>query len=210
MKPEKCPPVRKEWLPSAEEAEHFLRSRRSIRRYRDRSVDRETLSRLIDIARFAPSGHNIQPVRWLVFQKREEVRALAGLVVDWMRQMLKEGSPLAAALSFDRIVLQWDKGIDRVCRDAPHIIVTHAPKTERVAPQACTLALSYLELAAPSMGLGACWAGFFNAAANFWPPMQESLGLPPGHISFGAMMIGYPRYGYHRLPLRKEARILWR
>ena len=78
------------------------------------------------------------------------------------------------------------------------------------APAACTLAVSYVDLMAQSMGLGTCWAGFFNAAANLWPPMNEALGLPEGHASFGAMMIGYPAFTYARIPLRKEARITWR
>jgi nitroreductase len=90
------------------------------------------------------------------------------------------------------------------------MIVVHAQMEERTAPAACTLALAYLELAAPSFGLGACWAGHFNAAANSWPPMQEALGLPHKDISFGAMMVGYPKFKYQRLPLRKEAAITWR
>jgi hypothetical protein len=40
--------------------------------------------------------------------------------------------------------------------------------------------------------------------------MQKALALPEDHISFGAMMIGYPKYKYHRLPLRKEPQIIWR
>ena len=38
----------------------FLRSRRSIRRYKDKPVSREKMLKLLDIARFAPSGHNSQ------------------------------------------------------------------------------------------------------------------------------------------------------
>ena len=90
------------------------------------------------------------------------------------------------------------------------MIVTHAPKEEQSAPAACTIALAYLELAAPSFDLGACWAGYFNAAANLWPPMQDYLELPAGHSSFGAVMVGYPLYEYYRLPLRKEPLITWR
>jgi nitroreductase len=36
---------------------------------------------------------------------------------------------------------------------------------------ACAIALTYLELATYSLGLGACWAGYFSAAAAFYPPM---------------------------------------
>jgi len=90
------------------------------------------------------------------------------------------------------------------------MIITHASKENRMAPVAATIALAYLELAAPSFGLGACWAGYFNAAAASWPPLQKALTLPEDHISLGAMMVGYPKYNYHRLPPRKEPKIIWR
>jgi nitroreductase len=199
-----------DWLLSREQVEHFLRSRRSIRTYKEQPVEREILTKIIHIARFAPSGHNHQPVRWSVIYDSQEVRRLAGIAIDWMRGLLDKSDPLAKALHMDRVVAAWDSGVERICRGAPHLIVAHAPKEERTAPQACTIALAHLELAAPSFGLGACWAGYFNAAANFWPPMQDALDLPEEHVSFGAMMVGYPKYKYQRLPLRNEARILWR
>ena len=40
MKPEDCPPMQKQLLLTPEHAEHFLRSRRSIRNYKNRPVDR--------------------------------------------------------------------------------------------------------------------------------------------------------------------------
>lgn len=208
--PEQCPPIRKDWQLNPEQAEHFLRSRRSIRAYKDEQVDKEAISRLIEIARFAPSGHNSQPVQWLVIYDLMEIQKLAGTVIDWMRYMLKHQPDVANFLHMDRVVDRWEKGKDAVCRKAPHVIVAHASKENRMAPVAATIALAYLELAAPSFGLGACWAGYFNAAATFWPPMQKALALPEDHISLGAMMIGYPKYKYHRLPPRKEPQIIWR
>jgi len=87
---------------------------------------------------------------------------------------------------------------------------TYAHKDDVTAPTACTIALTYLELAAPSFDLGTCWAGYFNAGATFWPPMQEELRLPEGNVSFGSMMVGYPKFKYQRLPLRNDAKIMWR
>jgi len=210
MAPEACPPLRQEWLLDPQRMEHLLRSRRSIRTYRKKPVPRELLERLIRMARYAPSGHNSQPVRWLVLGSREEVQRIAGMVADWMRHLLKEEVPIARELHMDRIVAIWDSGTDRICRGAPHLLVVHAPKEEQAAPAACTLALGYLELAAPSLGLGACWAGYVQAAATLWPPLMEALALPEGHVSFGAIMVGYPRHTYQRLPLRKEPPITWR
>ena len=209
MRPEECSPVRTDWLFGPEQVEHFLRSRRSIRAYKKKPVEKEVLSKLIKIARFAPSGHNLQPVQWLVIYDSDNVQRLSGFVIDWMRNLINEDSPLVAALNLKRVVATWEGGKDIICRNAPHVIVAHAHQEDRSAPAACTIALTYLELATLSFDLGACWAGYFNAAASFWPPMQEELKLPEGNISFGAMMVGYPKFKYKRLPLRNEAKIMW-
>ena len=210
MKPEECLPIHEDWLFGPEQAEHFLRHRRSIRTYKKKQVEREVLTKLINVARFAPSGHNLQPVKWLVIHESAEVQRMTGFVVDWMRHLIKEDSPLAAAMHLDRVVSFWEKGNDTIARNAPHVIVAHARKDDRSAPAACTIALTYLELAASSFNLGACWAGYFNAAATSWPSMHEELGLPEGNVSFGSMMVGYPKFKYQRFPLRNDAEILWR
>lgn len=205
-----CPVIDHQRLPDADQVTLFLRARRSIRRFKAERLNRETLAGLIDAARYAPSGVNRQPVRWLVVQTPQEVHRMAGLVADWSRHLMDEGAPMVAALHLDKMVAAWDQGQDRICRDAPHLIVAHASQADPTAPAAATIALTYLELAAAALGLGACWAGYFNVAANLWSPLKEALDLPEGHTSFGAMMVGRPQYRYHRLPLRNEAEILWR
>jgi nitroreductase len=210
MSPKDCPPVHKELAFSAEQGTHFLRSRRSTRNYKEKKVPRDILTQLIDIARYAPSGHNLQPVHWLVITDPEEVQRLAGLVADWMRSLINQGAEIALTYHMDRVVNAWDNGVDRILRSAPHLIVAHGLKTLLPVQGACTIALTYLELAAASFGLGTCWAGYFNAAANFYPPLSEVLALPPNHLPYGAMMIGYPKYTFPRIPLRNTPKIIWR
>jgi len=210
MKPEDCSPVQKNLIPGAESIEHFLVTRRSIRKYKDKPVEKTILSKLIEIASNAPSGHNTQPVNWLVIENTDEVKRLAGLVIDWMRITIKENPAIAVPMHMDRIVAMWEIGKDRICRRAPHVIVAHSEKNQRTAPAACNIALTYLELAAYSMGLGACWAGYFGTAANLYLPMKQALGLPEGHVNFGAMLIGNPQFSFHRVPLRNKPVVTWR
>ncbi len=145
-----------------------------------------------------------------MIEKTETLRDLAGLVVDWMRAAITDHPEIARPMRFERVVAAWDRGQDRILRGAPHVIVAHGLQSMPSDQSACLIALTYLELAATALDLGACWAGYFNRAANDYPPMTEALGLPAGHQSFGAMMVGYRKYDYHRLPLRNEARISWR
>lgn len=205
-----CTDIRKELLVSAEQCEQLLRQRRSVRVYQDKPVPRERLAKLIDIARYAPSGHNSQSAQWLVIDSREELRKLSGIIADWMRWMLTNMTNFAFSMHMDRALEGWEQGCDIFLRDAPALVIAHADKNDRFAQSTCTIALTYLELAASSMNLGGCWAGYFNAAASTFPPIMAALSLPEGHQSIGAMMIGFPKFHYKSLPPRKLPVVTWR
>ena len=207
MSVDQCPPVDDALTLGEGQMEQFLRSRRSIRTYKAQDVDTETLTRLIDIARYAPTGSNSQLVQWLIVPTRDKVVQLTALAVDWMRNAIGEKNPMAEAYQMAGIVRAWDNGVDIISRGAPALIITHGPEAYPIMTIDSAIALSYLDLAAPPLGLGSCWAGFFMAAAGSWPPLAEALNLPEGHKSFGAMMVGYPKYRYHRLPMRNEAKV---
>lgn len=204
-----CVAINRELQPAPEQLEHFLKSRRSVRAYKEEPVEKEKLLKLIDIARYAPSGHNAQPVHWLIIEEREKVKQLAQLSIDWLRGLINTNPDLAGMLQAEVLARTWDYGIDIITRGAPHLIFAHAQK-DSVPMGDCTIALTYLELAAHSMGLGACWAGFIQAAALYSPAVAEVVQLPEDHVSFGVMMIGYPKYKYTRIPVRNEARVIWR
>ena len=207
---EQCPSIKNELMLSADQAEQFLRGRRSIRNYRNKVVSRATLQKLIEVARCAPTGHNTQTAEWLVICDRAELDRLIAIVADWMRWMLANMSDFALSMHMDHALERLEAGEDVVLRGAPVLIVAHANKDDMMAPTTCTIALSYLELAATGMDLGGCWAGYFNAATATFPPMRESLDLPVGNKCYGAMMLGYPQFRYHRLPVRKTPSIIWR
>lgn len=176
----------------------------------NRPVEREVLASLLETASYAPSGHNSQPVHWLVIEDRSEVRRLTALVIDWMRDAIVRNPEIAGPFHFDRVVAAQERGRDRVLRDAPHLIVAHGDASLRASQPACIIALTHLELASTARGLGVCWAGYFNTAANLYPPLMDALELPPGHQTFGALMIGHRKYRYVRVPVRNQPRVTWR
>ncbi len=210
MTADECPPIDPGLLPGADALKHLLLARRSIRRYKKTPLSKKMLSELLEAARYAPTGSNKQQVHWIVYSRPEDVRTLAGLVIDFIKIMLPAATDEAAARRFRRIVDAWDHGRDRVTRDAPHLIVAHSPSDLSFPAADCAIALTYLELYAYARGLGTCWAGYFTAAANLHEPLIRKLGLPAGHQCYGAVMLGYPLYRYYRIPGRNEAQIRWR
>ena len=146
MTPEDCPEIKKERLIGLDQAEQFLRSRRSIRSYRDKTVERDKLNKLIQVSGYAPSAANARPVHFLVIENQKEVRRLSGLVVDWMRATMKEAPALANALRFDRVIALWDGGRDPICYNAPHLMIAHAaercstgPRRLHLSPRLCRI-----------------------------------------------------------------------
>jgi nitroreductase len=134
------------------------------------------------------------------------------MVIDWMRAMLeKKAEPIFSDFLLGLIIEDAEKGGDWITRGAPNIIVTHGPNDLPIpaSQSGCMIALTTLELAAPAFGLGACWAGYFNAAVNLWPPLSQALAIPANHGCYGAMMVGYPRNECYRIPIRKEAPVRW-
>ena len=210
LTPDDCPTMLSDMGLTSVQAEQFLRSRRSIRTFMKRSVEREKLEKLLDIACYAPSAKNSQPWHWTVVKDKDEVHRLAGLVADWMRGIINQSRELGETLGFVRVVEAWDKGIDRICRGAPHIIVAHGDKDWGFGAEDCALALDYLELYALTLDLGTCWGGYFYSAVNQHPPLLQALALPSDHLAYGAIMVGYPKFKYMRLPLRNPPKVVWR
>ena len=197
-------------LPNSEQVELLLKGRRSIRRYKDEPVAKESIEKLLDISRYAPSGINRQPVNWAAVMGKDKVHDLGGLVATWMEGLLNAKSPMAEAFRFDRLVKAWKNNEDLICRGAPCIVIAYGLKDDPMAPQSCTIAGTYLELAAFGLGFGACWAGYVNMAINMDDNVRKFTGLSARATAGAVMMIGYPKYHYSRIPLRNPAKIIWK
>ena len=71
------------------------------------------------------------------------------------------------------------------------------------------LALSYLDLMAPTMGLGTCWAGLLYGAMLHVPSIKSAVGIPMDHPYHFPLMLGYPDVKYYRIPERRAPKIVF-
>ncbi len=179
---------------NSQQAEHFLRSRRSIRNYQDKPVSREKLTKLINIARLAPTAENSQGISFVVVEDKQLIEKAAEISI----QMI-ENSPLRYLVE-EAVRSYRDDGVDSIFRGAPNLIITTADKDLRSARDNAVSSLTYLELYAPSLGLGSCWAGIFEYCASIEnSPMLKLFNIPEGKKITAAVMVGYPKYSYKRL-----------
>jgi nitroreductase/NAD-dependent dihydropyrimidine dehydrogenase PreA subunit len=204
MTPEECIPLEAGWKLTPGQLEQLVKGRRSIRRYRPEPVGRDILEKLLDIARYAPTGMNSQSVSWKVILDGQEVQRLSSAVVEWLR--IQQGDEIHGVKG---MLKAWDSGRDPVLRNAPHLIIAHGEENDPMAQPSSMIALATLELAALSFCLGTCWAGFLYYAARSSCEVAADLGLPPGHRMCGGLMIGYPEFEYSRIPVRNPARVTW-
>lgn len=197
-------------MPSAEAAEVLLRSRRSVRRYKETPVGEATVRRIIETARYAPSASNSQPVRWVVTKTRKRTQEIAELVIEHFRAQVA-ADPETQRLSL--VVAAWDAGEDIIFRTAPQLAVAIIDRGyfENYFREDAAMALTYFELAAHANGVGCCWAGFFTLAARASAELARAVGAKESEVVAGGQMFGYPQglVTPRILPPRKEAQIDW-
>lgn len=206
---EESPKIEKDLVISPEAAIQFLRSRRSIRRFKDKPVENKDIEALISNARYAPTGGNTQLVNWTVHTDKARMKTIADLTIQWMKDVL-EKNPSGFPPYFPGIVMAYDAGMNSITRDAPCLIIASTTGRHDGGKVDLTIALTYLELIAASQGLGTLWLGLITRALEYSKPLQDAVGLPDGHTHFYAMVLGHPKVKYHRVPERKPAKIHWK
>jgi nitroreductase len=185
----------------------ILLSRRSIRSYLDKPVSAGQLRAILEVARCAPTAKNSQGLSFRLITERATLSAITPAVISWLEAAAAADAPGAA--SFQGTALTWRKtGRDVILRNAPSLIVAYADKSHSQPQNNCAFVWAYAELFAPALGLGTCIAGYVAACAQaLWPPLLELLAPPRDTLVAGALLAGYPRYSYKRLPERRPLRI---
>ena len=188
-------------------AEYFLRSRRSIRCYKNESVPKKNLLELFNIAHYAPTGSNSQGISYLIVENKNILEKAIKVVYEWMGKQLENPSHWSFAR---HVQTHKETGADTILRNAPHLILATAPKGFKNGRENTISALSYLELYAPTLGLGSCWAGLFEMCAfSNYLPLLELLNIPKDKVITGAVMVGYPKYKYKKLVDRNPLDVLF-
>lgn len=190
-----------------EDIGYYLRKRRSVRHFTKDPVPREKILEVLDIARYAATGGNGQPVEWIVVHDQKNVKTIASLTVEWMKTLVNSNHPMSGYVPV--LIGSWDRGNDVICRGAPHLLIATIPENNPVAQTDAIIALTHFDVAAPAFGIGTCWAGFVAMAAAVYEPLRKEIGIPAGRKSGYVMMFGNPQYTIHGIPRRKPLQVTW-
>jgi nitroreductase/NAD-dependent dihydropyrimidine dehydrogenase PreA subunit len=191
-----------------EEMGYYLKKRRSVRHFSKDLVPKEKILEVLDIARYAASAGNGQPVEWIVVHDPEKVKKIAGLTIEWMKTLVNSDHPMSGYIPM--LIGAWESGRDVICRGAPHLVVATIPDGNPMAQTDAIIALTHVDIAAPAFGIGTCWAGFVAMATASYEPLRKEFGISAGRKSAYVLMFGTPRYGIYGIPRRKPLKLAWR
>ena len=198
-------------LPTPEAAAMYLRSPRSVRFYKKEGAPRESILRLLDIGRYPQTGINTQGISYLVVDGRDKVEALNALFCETALKLIPEHPEMARLAEV--IELQKARGEERIFRGAPQLIIALADKDHTRPRENAQFSLTFIALLAPTLGLGTCWAGYFESLAihdRFAAPFWKFLRLPENMRIRGALMLGVPDVPFRRLVARNPLSVEWR
>lgn len=142
-------------------------ARRSIRKFENKPVDKQTLVELCRLGAAGPSATNKRPWAFLIADEKESV--------DKLRSVLMFGKFNAPAA----IV---------VCGDMRRTLPLVA---KDYWIQDCSAAMENILLGAVEMGLGAVWCGVAPIQLSM-KRVQKAMGMPPHIVPLGVAYIGFP------------------
>jgi nitroreductase/Pyruvate/2-oxoacid:ferredoxin oxidoreductase delta subunit len=195
-------------------------SRRSIRRYAKREVEREVVQGILDAVATAPMGIPPSPIHITVFHGADKVQQFADDMHGVFKSSMSFFNPLMLGLMrlllgrtgylmmrdfikplYQTLIASREGGVDGLFYSAPLAFQFHAAPEAEV--QDTAIAATYAMLAAQAYGLGTCMIGSVGPMLGRAKPLREKYGIPPGHKLGMALIAGYPAVQYGRTLRRK-------
>ena len=179
------------------ELHEFLRSRRSIRRFKPEPIPRSVLLRIITTATFAPSAHDRQPWRFAVLSEQPAKIHLANAMAsEYRSDLLRDNIPeteVNSRLVKSRARFTSSPAIILLCMDTSEMDVypdaRRAEAEKIMAVQSAANAGMQLLLAVHAEGLGGVW----TCGPLFIPNIvRDAFSLPNSWEPQGMFLIGYP------------------
>ena len=210
----------------------MLSSRRSIRSFRDRGIEREVLNKVISASAMSPIGALPINVQVMILDKKKHLDELyRDTVRCWNKMMQSMKNPIyrivskrvagarqyhaltSHALPSARVCCaSADSGKNIFTFDAPAIIFFHGHKLGVCIVENCWLAASYATIAAHSLGLGSTFSGMIPPIVNMNADVKRRFGIPDENDVHSCLMLGHPAVKFMRTIPRehKDVRYLKR
>lgn len=147
----------------------LIQTRRTIRRFQQKRISEEILFRLIRAAGLAPTGSNLQPLEFIVVNKREKLASVFS-TTRWAGYITPKGTPPEGKRPVAYIVVL----INRNIRQSGGYHDSGA-------------AMMSMILTAWEEGIGSCWIGSVEREQ-----LTKMLAIPAHYEIDSVLALGYP------------------
>lgn len=196
------------WQHDSENLLNLIKSRRSIRHYKQENLNPEKLQKLKDMLKYVPTGCNDHRLHFSFIDDIEVMNEFRGHVNKTIIDALTKKPIKPLVEHFGRYSKRFLAGEDIIFRTAPHLIVVSTPIDAPCKEIDPTIALSYFELFAQSMNVGTCWCGLGTFCLNAMPELQKYLEIPSGYKVGYMMLFGEPDVQYKRTVQSEPVQII--
>lgn len=185
-----------------------ITSRKSIRRYRPDPIPDEMIDKILEAARWAPTGENYQPWRLIVIRDQETRNRIGDLaklgsgsrMTAWycMGEMQKRFEGIKDPEKRERVLkFMYSGEVSEFAKKAPLVITVIGSLMEGSVdvPYDLSACIENMLLEAHSLGLGACWVHGPVASTRDAKKFKEILGIPTGMGEYKVIAyvaIGWP------------------
>ena len=197
----------------------FLRSRRSVRKFKDRPVEREVIDKILTAAATAPMGVPPHTTEVVVIDNPEERSFLLAELVKHYDPMIRAFSnPIGRAMVrlsagaetygvLKNHVIDIAReaneqyrrdGADRYMYDAPALMIFHASRWGMSYQENAHLVCHHAMLSAVSLGLGTTIIGMIAPVVDREKSLRTRYGIPDDHRVLTSLIMGYPKYRYRQ------------
>lgn len=154
----------------------LVQDRRSLRRYQDKSVEREKILTCIQAARLAPSAENVQPWRFLIIDHPQQKNKFAQQVFSGIYRVSRFACKAPVLIM---ILARLDVIANRIGKQIQNV---HFYLID------IGIAGEHIVLQAQELGLGTCWIGWFNQKKA-----RKFFKVPRKYKIVSLLSMGYPQ-----------------
>jgi 5,6-dimethylbenzimidazole synthase len=181
----------------------LVKSRRSIRAYRPDPISDEYVQKIIEAARWAPSGGNSQPWEFIVINRKDVKEKIADLFMRSIRPVREAELTREREMRIPGLEMEMPEpgfksapvfillcGDPRLNEAVPFMV--HQKWGHEVFISNLASAFLCMQLAARSLGLGSQWV---SATGNLMEgDLKKLLHIPEKLKIYDMMTVGYPAY----------------
>ena len=175
----------------------LVKERRSIRNFKPVPIPDDYIKKIVEAARWAPSGFNSQLWEFVVVRKPEVKNRIAEIITESLTSKRKSKSPPAKTNSH---LAHFSKapafilvlGDTRVRDYGPGSMRTDDHRWLSTYIPSLSVAYQHMALAATSLGLGSQWLSAAMGNQKGEKQIRELIGIPEEMVFFHMFIVGYP------------------